>query len=466
MSTQKTGAATATKAQEVCIDLPGDSVRCWRSSDNIKVILRKHRDIIFDINLQMGAVYTVESTADFYSPLRKKLLRKIDFLDGDRTHIWAGREFKAKLILKMNGRTIWSYEVDRLDTTSYGGDPKIKPEPFMVTIGKQDSSVPFTCTPDDPFGIASAHSQVMPAYESKFSILKDLGTRFDYTHLYQPAEVCEYCAVTEASSHEIQPHVLAQLDRGTAVQGNVDQIFLHPKKEEPSLLYKALFIAAGNISGNSFLTNNFFKETAGYIVQNFKELNKVSMMVHIEKKVKGAYKVAMKGYYVRQYVGDLLGLVKKGKPQHVTVPLGSIGSEFIDGGFAKTGRAGYGGFKRIVTTSAGNFVRGMKIQGVGTVIDLIVDVNTVYFDEKGSRDLSEFLGRAGVSIAKAGATAALGSAFAAIGTAIVTGMFAAGAVPVLLVVAVIVGGFVGAAMLVDAVDGSLNIKQRTADWAR
>jgi hypothetical protein len=464
-TTSPKGKAAAT-VQDVCIDLPGETVKCWRSTDNVKVILRKHRDIIFDINLQKGAVYTVESTADFYSPLRKKLLKKIDFFDGDRTQIWVGREFKAKLMLKMNGRTIWAYEVNRLDTSTYGADPKIKPEPLMVIMGKQDSSVPFTCTPDDPFGVASAHSQVMPAYESKFSILKDLGTKFDYTHLYQPAEVCEYCAVTEASSHEIQPQVLAQLDRGTAVQGNVDQIFLPPKKEEPSLLYKALFIAAGNISGNSFLTGNFFKEAAGYIVQNFKELNKVSMMVHIEKKAKGAYKVALKGYYVPQYVGDLLGLVKKGKPKHVTVPLGSIGSEFIDGGFAKTGRAGYGGFKRIMTTSAGNFVKGMKIQGVGTVIDLIVDVNAVYFDEKGSRDLSEFLGRAGVSIAKAGVTAALGSAFAAIGTAILTGMFAAGAVPVLLVVAVIVGGFVGAAMLVDAVDDSLNIKERTADWAK
>ena len=67
----------------------------------------------------------------------------------------------------------------------------------------------------------------------------------------------------------------------------------------------------------------------------------------------------------------------------------------------------------------------------------------MYFDEKGSKDLCEFLGRAGVSIAKAGATAALGSVFAAAGLMILGGIFATvgmAALPVALVVAVVVGG--------------------------
>lgn len=43
---------------------------------------------------------------------------------------------------------------------------------------------------------------------------------------------------------------------------------------------------------------------------------------------------------------------------------------------------------------------------IGRVIDLIGDTNTVFVDENGSKDLSEF--RAGVSLVKAGPTAAIG----------------------------------------------------------
>jgi hypothetical protein len=63
----KKGATT----QDVCIDLPGEAVKCWRSSDHIKVILRKHRDVIFDVNLSKGTTYTVESISVFYSPREK-----------------------------------------------------------------------------------------------------------------------------------------------------------------------------------------------------------------------------------------------------------------------------------------------------------------------------------------------------------------------------------------------------------
>ena len=76
MNSKNATAAKNATTQDVCIDLPGESVKCWRSSDNIRVILRKHRDVIFDINFGKDAIYTVESKFDFYSPREKKLLRK------------------------------------------------------------------------------------------------------------------------------------------------------------------------------------------------------------------------------------------------------------------------------------------------------------------------------------------------------------------------------------------------------
>jgi hypothetical protein len=63
--------------QEHCIDLPGESVQCWigGGTDKLKVVLRKHRDVIFDIHLGNGKTYTLESTeSDFYNVRDKKLV--------------------------------------------------------------------------------------------------------------------------------------------------------------------------------------------------------------------------------------------------------------------------------------------------------------------------------------------------------------------------------------------------------
>jgi len=98
--------STSPDLQEVCIDLPGEAVRCWRSGDKIRVVLKKHRDVFFDINLKTGATYTVESATEFYFPRTKKLAKKAQFQDGERLHIWVGRDFKGVLLLKQGSSLI------------------------------------------------------------------------------------------------------------------------------------------------------------------------------------------------------------------------------------------------------------------------------------------------------------------------------------------------------------------------
>jgi hypothetical protein len=176
--------------------------------------------------------------------------------------------------------------------------------------------------------------------------------------------------------------------------------------------------------------------------------------------------VAIKGYPVSQQVAKLFGAASNTQPSHWNYRLGSKESAFLGGGYARTGKSAYGGFKRIMLTSRQNFVAGMKVQVIGTVIDLIVDAHTVFGDEHGSRDISEFLGLAGVSILKAGATAVLGNALAALGTAALTAMVGVGALPVGIAVLIVVAGFIGAAMLIDMVDDGLGIKKSVAEWAR
>lgn len=468
MSSKNANAAKSPTTQDVCIDLPGESVQCWRSSDNIRVILRKHRDVIFDINFSKDAIYTVESKFDFYSPREKKLLRKASFFDGERLHIWVGREFRGCLVLKFKDAVIGQYEVNKLDTASYGADPKAKPEPLLVVMGKKPDTQPFACTTDDPFGIGRTQLVLAPTISPKLAFLSKVGSQFDYAYPQDPPEVKEYVVVTEVGPEEIQSHVLKQLE-SDAVTGRPTELFAEPKNGSGnSMLYRALGAAAANIAGNETITSNWFKETTGYLQENFRSLNKIAMTVRIEKKVNGKYRMLIKGKPMTQLIAQSLGGARA-KVTHHRSALGSEKSKFIDGGFGKTGKAGYGGARRIVMTASENFKGGMKIQVIGTVIDLFVDANSVFLDEKGSGDLSEFLGRAGVSIAKAGATAALGSIFAAAGTVFITAAavaFGATAAPVIAVMAIVVGGYILAATIVDFADNALEIKETVAKVTR
>lgn len=458
-------AAAGSSVQEVCIDLPGEAVQCWRSSEKIRVRLRKHRDVFFEIKLQPGATYSIESKAEFYNPKEKKLCKRAVFADGERFHLWIGREFKGNLSLKAGGKLIGTYTPNGLDQKKYGPDPKAKPEPMLIIMGKSEERTSLTCTPEDRFGLGITQSIFKPEFDPKLSYLRGFGTEFNYAHTPEVPEVKEYVCVAEASPNDIQPQVLKQLDSGTAVVGSPEQIFKIPSKEQqPSELYTALAGAIGYISGNWLLTANWFKEPAGYLQEHWRSLNKLLMKVRIEKRAIGKYRVLFKGRPLKGIAAQLLGSAANAKTITQKMPLGHGTSGFVDGGYVRAGRGGYGGVKRIILTTAENFKGGMKIQIIGTIIDLIGDANTIYFDEKGSNDLTEFLGRAGVSIVKAGTTAAIGSLAAAglIAAIIATGV----ALPAYAVVGVVVAGYIGAAYLVDGLDEKFDIKNTVGAWAK
>ncbi|MFM9438481.1 hypothetical protein ACFDR9_005588 [Janthinobacterium sp. CG_23.3] len=296
----------AKTSQEVCIDLPGESVQCWRSNDNIKVILRKHRDVFFDINLKRGTSYTVESLSEFYCPRDKKLLKKTIFQDGERLHLWIGREFKGYLVLKKDVTVMATFEANKLDSKKYDDNPKTKPEPLMVVMGTKELSSSLSCTVNDPFGVSATQELFKPMFDPKMSFLKSYGTDFDYQYTEQQPEIGEYVCVTDALSSEIQPQVLKQLDSGQAVEGATQKIFNPPPNgESKSNLYKAIAAAFSYISGNEYLTANSVKETAGFFQENWRQLNKVLMSVRIEKRAIGKYRVLFKGIPITRVVAQV-----------------------------------------------------------------------------------------------------------------------------------------------------------------
>ena len=451
--------------QDTFICLPGQEIECHRTKGKVRVILRKHRDVLFDITLMKGAVYTVESDCDFYSYRDKKIKRSVQFVDGERLNLWISRNFTGNLILKTNGTVLGSYPVNRFDTYDYGSDPRVKPEPFMVVMGKNRRSSPVQ-TADDPYGFANTQRLFKPWLDPKLDLLTGFGSLYKYSEAAEP-EIQEYMAVTEALAHEIQPQVLKQLESGVAVSGGPSEIFVAPIPDQPkSLLSTALGLTI------AFVTSNPFKESAGYLYEHRKMLDNRWMKVFIEQKEKGKFRVLLKGHTVTTLNSLSNGVISSlPKVKHISVPLGTPQSAFLDGSFSRTGSKGFGGFKRIISTCVKNGKAGMKVQAIGTVIDLIVDVHTVFYDEKGSSDISEFIGRASVSLLKAGATALIGSMAAAgivagIAAAVGAGLLAAGALPVIAVAAIVIGGYIAAAYLVDEIDTYFQLKEKAAIFAR
>jgi hypothetical protein len=150
--------------QDVCIDLPGETIQCWRSSDNIKVILRKHRDVIFDLNLGRGKTYTVQATeSDFYNARDKKLVYAkrrdvVTFKDGERLHLWITRTFEGALVLKCDSEILMKLTPNEIDKRQYDDAPKTKPMPIIIALGPGEPAKP---TSGATAGVSKlSHSQV------------------------------------------------------------------------------------------------------------------------------------------------------------------------------------------------------------------------------------------------------------------------------------------------------------------
>lgn len=140
MSKNKNGTADRI-VQEHCIDLPGESVQCWRSGDAIKIVLRKHRDVIFDLKLGKGKTYAIHATnSDFYCARDKKIVLaarngRVTFVDGERLHLWLTRGFKGSLILQQEGKILLKVTPSELDPQKYDNDPKTKVAPIIISLG-------------------------------------------------------------------------------------------------------------------------------------------------------------------------------------------------------------------------------------------------------------------------------------------------------------------------------------------
>ena len=145
-SKNKSGQSTAEPSKKinkkelvVKIDLPGQPIQCWTSDvEKITVILQKHRDIIFDVDMSAGKTYTVWAEAsEMYDPKAKKLIHPretLNFRDGELLHLWIARSFKGKIFLYEGKNLIGAYDVKTLDPSIESLDPAFKPAPINIIL--------------------------------------------------------------------------------------------------------------------------------------------------------------------------------------------------------------------------------------------------------------------------------------------------------------------------------------------
>jgi hypothetical protein len=153
------------ETQRVCIDLPGEKIRCVVHKPNLQIMLRKHRDVVFDIKLFKGMQYTVEADqSDFYNARDKKLVefkkkQLVAFKDGERMHLHLGRNFTGSLTLKAAGKVMGRWSPSELDTNRYDDEPETKLAPLMVVMKNDQGAAPATAgtsqTAGDPLGISN-----------------------------------------------------------------------------------------------------------------------------------------------------------------------------------------------------------------------------------------------------------------------------------------------------------------------
>ena len=438
----------------VCIDLPGEPVDCWAETD-ITVLLRKHRDVIFDLHIKPGATYTVEATEDWiYDVVKKKRVKHGQFSDGQRYHIWISRDFKGELILRMNGSVLHRYSPISLKSATESGDPKAKPAPLILSLGSQSAVV--------------AQPQSTEAWQEHVSLFakrSPLVCRNTDGELPGGAWWAEMIPLDfGVPLRATEPPTVASM------RGHEEDTVVHVF--EVSLAHAPAEVIAFAQNGgedtaldtNKIMTRNWLigqlAGGASFVKDNFAELRDVwnrsfRLMQIVHPKAGAKTYVVFRGNAgLRKVITGTRYGARSSKILAITAGTGTFESAT-----AAAWDASKGAFKRAT--------------GVALIFTMTLDVAEWYrdytkIDKTGNRskDLFDLFAKIGVDMVSAGIAAAVSTA--AVG-ALMTGLLTAGLIagaPVWAVAALVFGTAVTVGYLINLADNELHITKRVADGLR
>lgn len=407
----------------VCIDLPGEPVECWAETD-VTVLLRKHRDVIFDLSIKPGATYTVEATDDWmYDVAKKKRVKQGQFSDGQRYHIWISRDFKGYLLLKQNGKLLQRYSMFMFGLTNSSSDPKFKPEPIIIAMhANPDGSVSAGTAPNStaPALLAGGNSwsrSGMAGFAGSFSMQQAEQQQWFPLPIRLASdtsvEAQQHAHIVEVDRHSIPSEVLDKVAAGGAAETAIDTNKIATRNW-----------LLGQLAGAAA----FFHDNQKWIRELWSEKFKLIKIVH---------KNAGERWYVvftgnprsREYItAARYGL----KHEKVLTIAGGAGS--VESGIA----AAWEGSKGVLKKA------GMVALIFTITLDTaewLHDYEQTGPDGKRKKDFVDLLTKIGIDFVKAGLSAAIASA-------LVGGIVAWLAGGVVLPVLLIVAGTVAAAVVI------------------
>ncbi|MEN3031083.1 hypothetical protein [Chromobacterium amazonense] len=131
----------------VFIDLPGEPISHPAFSGQLDIILRRHRDIVIDINLPspFKSFDLVAEKDWFYDEKKKARVQKTQFSNGERAHVWVSRDFKGKLFLKSGSVIFSTFDIESMfhaeRANSAYADYKYKPAPIILAAAESKAGV-------------------------------------------------------------------------------------------------------------------------------------------------------------------------------------------------------------------------------------------------------------------------------------------------------------------------------------
>jgi hypothetical protein len=430
----------------VCIDLPGEPVECWADTD-VTVLLRKHRDVIFDIDVKSGATYTVEADQDWiYDVGKKKRVTQGQFQDGQRYHIWISRDFKGHLILKQNGKVFQRYSMLLFGLANSNPDPKAKPEPIVIAMGTNKASrLHASSTPSRTTDISSLvkYPQApVPDYLRGPSLFDPSSANQQWSCPISiklapdtTIEPMQEAHVVEVDAKTVPKEVLDALASGGADETAIDTNKIATRN----------WLIAQLAGSTAFLNDN-----KQWISELWSEKLRLTKVIH--KNVGERMYVVFTG---NPRLRKLVTAARYGvKNEKVLTIAGGAGS--VESGAAAAWEGSKGAFKK-----AGLIALIFTI--VLDTAEWLHDYEEIGPDGKGKKDFADLLGKIGIDLAKAGLSAVIASVVVG---AIVAGLAGTVALPV---AAIVVGTIVVAVAVgygLDWVDRKTHATEHVTSWFR
>lgn len=441
------------------IDLPGQTVDLETGTDTT-VILRKHRDVIFHFALQSVKKIEVKvpgksvAKSTLYDPKQKKLVKTLTIPNGAPYPVWIGREFNAEISVFGDGKLIGRYNPKKLDPSPVDPAPPFKPQPILIGFKEDANAGVGQCTPDDPYGIGAAFHQQQPWLGKNLDFVSTLKDLQDYQYKNLLPEL--------TPQQRVVMHVLPV--SMPAAQSLPESHELAVKADElEKYLNQTQLQTFMSSTLNSAADSTLFKSAADYVKDNRHWRERLSGKMRL-KKVRGQLMLVWVGRSDPSKLKHLPG---------TTYGMANPKVAGVTGGYTVKSNQPFRRFALSALQTTGNNALdavkpGKALGSVGFVLDVYGDYRTVFGESKGSKDVAEFLGRAGLSLVSAGASAALGGALAALSTAGLSMMFGlvGMATPVVLLFGVGLLAFYGASFIVDSSLGSEKAKSSSGDFGR